>query len=58
MAKEGRIEGRMSEDGTAYELVQGGAVIQSIPLGNAKTDEKLKAAIKRNSWQEVTIGGD
>ena len=57
MAKDGRIEGRMSEDGTAYELVQGGEVVQTITLDDARRNEKLIAAIKRNSWQEVTIRG-
>lgn len=51
MAKEGRIEGRMSKDGRSYELVQRGAVIQSIPIEQA--DDKLKAAIKRNNWGDL-----
>ncbi len=46
-----RIEGRLSEDGASYELVQGGVVRQSIPI--ADVDDKLKKAIKRNSWQEI-----
>lgn len=51
--KEGRITGRVSEDGTTYELVQGGTVRQSIPIADAHADEKLKRAILRNKWQEL-----
>lgn len=51
MAKDGRIEGRVNGD--AYELVQHGVVIASYPLEEAKTDAKLQAAIKRNSWERV-----
>lgn len=56
MAREGRIEGRVSEDGTAYEIVQMGTVRQSIPIEDARSDEKLKKAIVRNSWAEIPDG--
>lgn len=50
---EGRIEGRVSADGTAYEMVQLGQVRQSIPIAEAHADEKLKRAILRNKWMEL-----
>lgn len=53
MAFEGRIEGRVSRDGTAYQLVQRGTVRQSYPIAEAQADPKLRAAIKRNGWQEL-----
>lgn len=56
MAKEGRIEGRISADGTAYELVQYGKVKQSIPIAQAHADERLKKAILRNKWEELNSG--
>ena len=51
MPGKGRIEGRVN--GGAYELVQGGAVRQTIPLAQAHADEKFKRAITQNSWQEL-----
>ena len=48
-----RIEGRVSEDGTAYEFWQSGTMRQSIPIDVARADEKLKKAIKRNSWEPI-----
>lgn len=51
MAREGRIEGAVSADGSAYELRQYGTVIQSIPIAEAHGDERLHAAIKRNKWR-------
>lgn len=53
MAREGRIEGRVSADGKAYELVQFGVVFQSMPIAEAHASDKLRAAIKRNSWEEL-----
>lgn len=53
MAREGRIQGRVSADGTAYELVQMGEVRQSIPITEAHADERLKKTIQRNKWQEL-----
>lgn len=53
MAKEGRIEGRLSDDGTAYELVQFGSVRQSFALADAYRNDGLKAAIRRNKWQPL-----
>jgi len=51
MAREGRIEGRVSADGTAYELVQNGAVRQSIPIAEAHA--RLQPAILRNKWEPL-----
>lgn len=53
MAREGRIEGRVSQDGTAYELTQRGEVVQSMPIGEAHADEKFKRAIRRNGWENL-----
>lgn len=53
MAHAGRIEGRVSADGTAYELVQDGAVRQSIPIAQAHADEKFKKAISQNNWEPL-----
>lgn len=50
MAREGRIEGRVSADGAAYELVQRGTVRQLIPIAAAHADERLKRAIRKNKW--------
>ena len=54
MAHEGRIEGRVSQDGAFYELVQFGAVFRSIPIAEAHADDKFKAAILRNGWGALT----
>ena len=48
-----RITGRMSADGTAYELVQGDRVLRSTPIEEARKDPKHAAAIKRNKWEEL-----
>jgi len=53
MADQGRIEGRVSSDGTAYELVQFDVVVVSYPMATAQLDPKLKATIKRNSWEAL-----
>ena len=50
---EGRIQGRVSADGTAYELVQMGAVRQSIPIEQAHADDRMKAAIRKNGWESL-----
>lgn len=52
MAREGRIEGRVSDDGLSYELVQRGTVRQTIPLADVHADERLKATIARNKWEQ------
>lgn len=49
MRNDGRISGRIAGD--SYELVQNGTVRQRIPLG--EVDDKLKAAIKRNGWEQL-----
>lgn len=46
----GRITGRVSEDGTTYELLQFGGVRSRIPIAEAHADEKLKRAIEKNGW--------
>lgn len=46
-----RIEGKVN--GGFYEIAQGGRVISQYPLHEAKSDSKLLAAIKRNSWEEI-----
>jgi hypothetical protein len=51
--REGRIHGRLSDDGSAYELVQYGEVRQSIPIAQAHADEKLKRAIMLNKWEPL-----
>jgi len=51
---EGRIEGRLSADGTAYEIVQYENLLKSIPIDEARTDKKLAASIKRNRWEDLT----
>jgi hypothetical protein len=48
-----RITGRVSADGTAYELVQGGKVLKSTPIDDAKACQKHKAAIERNKWEAL-----
>lgn len=49
----GRIEGRVSADGRAYELVQFGTVRQSILIASAHADERLKQTIAKNGWEKL-----
>lgn len=49
----GRITGRVSDDGTAYELWQNGTLRMSIPIAEAHANDKLKASIRRNSWEAL-----
>jgi hypothetical protein len=42
---EGRIEGRVSADGSRYELVQYGTVRDATPIAEARADDRLKRAI-------------
>lgn len=53
MAKEGRIEGRVSPDGKRYELWQHGVVRQSIPIEEVHANAGLKRAIQRNKWESL-----
>lgn len=47
-----RIIGRVRNG--MYEVVGvDGEVISSTPLGEAKQDRKLKAAIERNGWEKT-----
>lgn len=49
-----RIEGRVQN--SMYVIAGPQGVVKEIPLAEARQDPKLKAAIKRNSWQEIPDG--
>lgn len=53
MAREGRISGRVSSNGDAYELVQRGEVRQSIPIAEARANERLRDTITKNGWEQL-----
>jgi len=54
MAGEGRITGRVSANGDAYELVQFGTVRQSIPIDEARGNERLRdRAQKTPGWEAL-----
>ena len=53
MARDGRIEGRVSADGTQYELVQFGVVCRAMPISAAHADERFKRAILQNKWEAL-----
>ncbi len=53
MAREGRIFGRVSDDGQFYNLVQAGTVRVTIPIAEAHADEKLKRSIQQNKWENL-----
>lgn len=53
MAQEGRIYGRKTADGKAYELVQGGIVRQTIPIDEVHASERMKRAIHLNRWEPL-----
>ncbi|KKW92683.1 hypothetical protein [Sphingobium chungbukense] len=65
MALPGRVEGRKSVDGLAYEIrsvdidrrtgepVPGGKLLRSIPLHEAMADVKLARTIKQNGWESI-----
>lgn len=54
MAFEGRITGRVSANGSAYELVQMGTVRQSIPMHEAQANERLRDRIAMNpGWEPL-----
>lgn len=46
-----RVEGRVRD--SMYIITSANGVVKEIPLSEARNDTKLKAAIKRNSWQEI-----
>jgi hypothetical protein len=47
-----RIVGRVN--GENYEVVYpDGSVVKTLPLDEARNDEKLKAAIQRNGWPAI-----
>jgi len=50
MAFEGRITGRVSADGKAYELVQFGTARMSIPIAEAHANAGLQRRITLNKW--------
>lgn len=49
-----RVEGRVK--GSMYIITSANGVVKEIPLSEARSDPKLQAAIKRNSWQEIPVG--
>lgn len=49
-----RIEGRVQH--SMYVITGPQGTVKEIPLDVARNDPKLKAAIKRNSWQEIPDG--
>lgn len=49
-----RIDGRVQN--SMYVITSANGVVKEIPLDVARNDPKLKAAIKRNSWQELPDG--
>lgn len=53
MPMDGRITGRKSADGQAYELVQRGTVRQSIPLAEVRANPRLKRAINKHGWEPL-----
>ena len=48
-----RIEGKISADGTAYEIWQADRLLKSTPIEEAKADKKHAASIKRNRWEPL-----
>jgi hypothetical protein len=50
---QGRIEGRKSADGTAYEIKQGDTLLRTIPINEAMTDQKLARVIAQNKWETL-----
>ena len=54
MAHDGRIEGRVSENGAAYELVQFGTVRQSIPIEEVRSNERFRSVIAKHGWEPLT----
>ncbi len=52
----GRIEGRVGDG--VYVIVGPQGVLREIPFAEARRDEKLMAAIKRNKWQDMPEEND
>lgn len=48
-----RIEGKVSADGSAYEVWQGDKLLKSTPIEEAKADPKHRIAIQRNRWEPL-----
>lgn len=48
-----RVEGKISADRTAYEIWQGGKLLKSTPIEEAKADKKHSISIKRNKWEPL-----
>ncbi|MBB6424949.1 hypothetical protein HDC35_000646 [Sphingopyxis sp. JAI128] len=46
-----RIEGRVRHG--MYVITSANGVVKEVPLSEARNDSKLKAAIKRNSWEPI-----
>jgi hypothetical protein len=53
--KQGRIEGRVEHSNYVIRGSQG--VMKQIPLDQARSDTKLRAAIERNGWEGIPDGG-
>ena len=49
-----RVEGRVRN--SMYVITSANGVVKEIPLSEARSDPKLQAAIKRNSWEEIPDG--
>lgn len=49
-----RVEGRVRN--SMYVITSANGVVKEIPLSEARSDQKLQAAIKRNSWEEIPDG--
>ena len=50
-----RVEGRVQN--SMYVITSAHGVVKEIPLDEARSDPKILAAIKRNSWEEIPNGG-
>lgn len=49
----GRIEGKNSADGAAYELWQGDVLLKSTPIDDARACKRHARAIRQNKWEKV-----
>ena len=53
MTRAPRMEGRVSADGTAYEVWYGERLMKCTPIEEARADKKHAASIKRNGWEAI-----
>jgi len=49
----GRIEGRISADGTAYEVWQGDVLMKSTPIEEARACKRHARAIRQSKWEKL-----